>query len=60
MNPTLGLTMMAIALASLGVVAFQGRFVRRSSDTEGREELRAMEARILDGYRRRAGGGEQD
>lgn len=56
MNPTLGLVMMVVAAGSLGVLALQGRFVRRSSDVEGREELRAMEARMLEHTRRRAAG----
>ena len=60
MNPTLGLVMMVVAAGSLGVLALQGQFGRRSSDPEGREELRAMEARILANYRRRAGGGGVD
>lgn len=56
MSPTLGLVMMVIAVGSLGVVAFQGRFAKRSVDLEGQEELREMEARILANYRRRVDG----
>lgn len=57
MNPTLGLAMMTLGLASLAFVALQGRLVRRTSDPEGREELRQMEARML-ARRRREGDGE--
>ena len=58
MNPTLGLAMMAVAAATLALYAFQGRLVKRTSDPEGRDELREMAERMRERNRRRMEGGE--
>lgn len=52
--------MMAVAVTSLGLFALQGRLAKRSSDPEGREELRQMEARMRAHARRRIEGCSDD